>query len=72
MAQTKEMKATSGTVLNRLEIVNEYGILYRYENNITQGAPIWIYYDSLGNITGIEEKSKFLLNTSHKYKNPNK
>jgi len=69
MAQTKELKATSGTVLNRLEIVNEYGILYRYRNNIPQGEPIWIYYDGLGNITAIEEKSTFVARTHTKDEN---
>ena len=50
------MITKEGTVLGPLEIVNEYGIIYQFKNKLQKGEDIWIYYDSQGNVVGIEAK----------------
>ena len=48
------MKAIKGAVLGPLEIVNEYGIKYKFKNNYPTGTKICIYINNEGEITNID------------------
>lgn len=50
------MSTVAGIVLGPMQIMNEYGTISLYKNNLKLGEKIWIYYDNENNIVSIESQ----------------
>ncbi len=50
------MPTISGKILNRHEVLTEYGNKEKFDNNYKRGTRVWLHYDSKNKLVTAEIK----------------
>lgn len=51
------MATVSGLVLNASEILNELGRIERHDTTLDAKTPVWLHYNSAGELTTVERRT---------------